>query len=64
MNVVSYRWVYKIKRRADGTVERYKACLVARGFTQQEGINYSETFNPVVKPTTVCLVFAIAVSNH
>jgi histone deacetylase 1/2 len=63
MNVVGCRWVYKIKLRADGIVERYKTCLVARWFTQQKGIDYSETFSIVVKPTTVCLVLTIAVSN-
>jgi hypothetical protein len=53
MNVVGSRWVYRIKRRVDGSIERYKARLVARGFTQQEGIDYSETFSQVIKQAIV-----------
>jgi hypothetical protein len=64
MNVVGSRWVYRIKRRVDGSIERYKAHLVARGFTQQEGIDYSETFSPVIKQATVRLVFSIVVSRN
>jgi len=62
MNVVGSRWVYKIKHRSDGNIERYKAHLIARGFTQQEDIGYSETFSPIIKQATVKLVFSIVVS--
>jgi len=62
MNVVGSRWVYKIKRRSNCSIKRYKARLVDRGFTQQEGIDYSETFSPVIKHATVRLVFSIAIS--
>ena len=56
------KWVFKIKLHGDGTITRYKARLVTKGFHQQAGIDYSETFNPVVKLATVKLVLAIAVS--
>ncbi|XP_062160269.1 uncharacterized mitochondrial protein AtMg00820-like isoform X2 [Alnus glutinosa] len=52
-NLVGCKWVYRIKRKADGSIDRYKACLVAKGFHQQAGIDYSEIYSPVIKLTTV-----------
>jgi len=48
----------------DDNVERYKARLVVKGLTQQEGIDYSETFSPVIKQATIKLVFSIVVSYN
>ncbi|CAL9008157.1 unnamed protein product [Prunus brigantina] len=62
-NIVGSKWIYKIKRNADGSIARYKARLVAQGFSQQQGLDFSETFSPVVRHTTVRLILSLATMN-
>ncbi|KAJ9554025.1 hypothetical protein OSB04_018070 [Centaurea solstitialis] len=63
-NVVGSKWLYHTKYRADGSVERYKARLVAQGFSQIPGLDFSQTFSPVVKASTVRVVLSLAVINQ
>jgi hypothetical protein len=62
-NVVTGKWVFTHKLRADGTLDRYKARWVLQSFTQRPGVDYDETFNPVVKLVTVHMVLATVASR-
>ena len=62
--LVRCKWVYRTKYATDGYVDKYKARPVAKGFSQVEGIDYSETFAPVAKMNSIRLVLSLATSQH
>nr|GEX48904.1 retrotransposon protein, putative, Ty1-copia subclass [Tanacetum cinerariifolium] len=62
-NVIDDKWVYRLKRDKNGVVTCYKARFIAKGFRQQPGIDFHETFSPVVKSITIRAVLSLAVTN-
>jgi Reverse transcriptase (RNA-dependent DNA polymerase) len=63
VNVIECKWVYKVKHKVDGSIERLKTRLVAQGFKQHYGVDYTEMFFPVVKPTTIRTIITVALNN-
>lgn len=57
------KWVFRIKENPDGTINKYKARLLAKGFNQREGCDYSETFAPVIKSITVRIILTLALTH-
>ena len=64
MNIVTTRWVFTKKKDEHGNVVRYKARLVARGYTQEYGVDYQETFAPVLKAKSLRLITALAATDE
>jgi hypothetical protein len=59
-SMVGLRWIYKVKKAADGSVEKYKAKIVAWVFSQIEGITYDETFAPVARYSSIRSILALS----
>ena len=59
-SIVSSKWIFKSKHSADGNIEKFKEIFVARGFSQNVGIDYEETFAPVARYTSIINVLALA----
>lgn len=62
-NIVGSKWVYHTKFNSDGTIQRLKARLVAQGFSQISGLDYTRTFSPVVKAATIRIVLSLSVMH-
>lgn len=63
MNIVDTTWIFWIKQLPDGSLDKYKSRLVASGFNQQQGVDFEETYSPIIKSSTIRLILKIAVSK-
>jgi histone deacetylase 1/2 len=60
--LIGCKWIFKVKENPGGSINKYKAILVAQGFSQTSGFNFTETFSPVIKPVTVRIILTLAVT--
>lgn len=61
MIIVDSKWVFRVKRKIVGSIDRYKAHLVAKDYHQHSGVDYSETYSLIIKPITIHVVLSLAV---
>jgi hypothetical protein len=61
-NVIGNKWVFRVKEKANGSVEKLKARLVALEYAQLNGVDFKETFSPVIKPVTIRILLSIALN--
>ncbi|KAG6430855.1 hypothetical protein SASPL_108928 [Salvia splendens] len=61
-NLIWSTWIFKLKKLIDGSIARYKARLVAQGFSRQPGSDFHDTFSPVVKPNTIRFILSVAIT--
>jgi hypothetical protein len=61
--VVGSKWIYKVKHAEDGSVDKYKARVVCKGFSQQKGVDYEETFAPVAIYSSIMTVFSLKIAE-
>ena len=61
--MVGHKWIYKIKTCSDRSIKRYKSRLIAKGFTQEYGVDYEETFVPVARISSVRALLVVAAAR-
>jgi Reverse transcriptase (RNA-dependent DNA polymerase) len=63
-HTIGCKLLFKVKRKADGSIECYKARLVTKGYYHEHSFDYAETFSPIIEPTTVRIILSIALSSN
>ncbi|XP_057763178.1 uncharacterized protein LOC130983024 [Arachis stenosperma] len=61
--IIGSKWIFTIKKGSDDTIKKYKACLITKGCHQIEGVDYSQIFSPVIRPTATQIILSIALSK-
>ena len=61
--LIGSKWVFRLKYNSDGSLQKYKARLVAQGFNQRPRFNFNETFSPMIKPTIIRVILSLTVSK-